>query len=681
MTPDWTRQPLRVFQHLLREVDAVGLDPERLIDEAADMSADTYLAMCGGFSAWYPTGVAAQPVNPLLEGDVVGGVCAAAKKRGMRVILRMDISKGRPGSEKDQPDWFVRDADGAHPTIWEMPQACPTGPIWQETNFAILDELLSRYDFDGLFYNYFYTTRCHCARCAAKVRAETGEGVPDAGVRSPRYERWRQRTIADYTAQVVDFVAQRNPQVAVVPYHHVRAGWDLAAMAGAAGIVSSQISNPIVPNPVDPQPVWSHWAAEEALLARAVKPDAAPILIQSTSGFFASRQTALPAHRLVRNMMLAAAHGAGTAPAVNGPLDQDDPRFLPALRRVTRYLANNADWYRGLKSCARVTVIRSEASLQWGADKGVMAAKAAGIAHRDEFRGAMEIMSALRRPAAIVAAGMLERSDLGRYACIVAPAVSCLSDADAAALDAYVAQGGTLLATGNHAGADEWGTPRTEPAMRAIPHLPSALRSIDGAYFELHDEKLQRAFGLPHLGATGRFCGPEQAPADVRTGLRLIGPFANNAPEFTVVSRSGTQPAMLSRSHGSGQAVWLPWFPAGLFHRHGIEDYVRLLEHIVAEPAGPAPIVTDASAAVDFTFYRHPRGHVLHALNGATAQDKPLAGLVRLPGFRVEVACAARRAIRLDTGEDLSLEMGTDRVAFALPGLENHAVVALLDEA
>lgn len=681
MTLAWTREPLRVFQHLLREVDAVGLDPERLIEEAGEMGADTYLAMCGGFSAWYPTTVAAQPVNPLLEGDVVGGVCRAAKRRGMRVILRMDISKGRPGSELDHPDWFVRDASGKHPTIWEMPQACPTGPIWQETNFSILDELLARYDFDGLFYNYFYTARCHCPRCEAKVQAETGEAVPAPGIRSPRYERWRQQTIAAYTARLVDFVAQRKPQVAVIPYHHVRAGWDLAAMAGIAGAVSSQISNPVVPNPVDPQPIWSHWAAEEALLARAVKPDAAPILIQSTSGFFASRQTALPSHRLVHNMMLAAAHGAGTAPAINGLLAQDDPRALPALRGVTRYLADTADWYRGLTSCARIGIIRSDASLQWGADQGVMAAKAGAIAHRDEFRGTMEIMSALRRPVDIVAAGTLPVADLTRYAAIVAPAVSCLSDADAAALDAYVQQGGLLLATGDLAGSTEWGDVRTSPALRSMPALPSPARSIDGAYLDMCDQALGAAVGVARLGATGPFCGPDVPPADASVGLRLIGPFANNAPEFTVVSGPGIQAAMLTRSHGDGTVTWLPWFPAALFHRYGIGDYARLLELIVAPAAGAAPITTDAPAAVDFTLYRHPRGLVLHALNGATAQDKPLSEPVRLAGFHIEVACAARRAIRLDTGQDLSLERGTDRVAFALPGLENHAVVALLDEA
>jgi len=31
MTAPWTRQPQHFFQHLLREVDAIGFDPEALV--------------------------------------------------------------------------------------------------------------------------------------------------------------------------------------------------------------------------------------------------------------------------------------------------------------------------------------------------------------------------------------------------------------------------------------------------------------------------------------------------------------------------------------------------------------------------------------------------------------------------------------------------------------------------
>ena len=351
----------------------------------------------------------------------------------MRVIVRMDISKGRAGTQNRHPDWFVRQPDGAHATVWDMPQMCPTGPFWQDTNFAILDELLSAYAIDGFFYNYFYIPRCYCDRCEQMVLRETGAPVPAEGARAPLYENWRQTTLTDYTARMRDFIRARQPEAVLIPYHHVRAGWDLPAMAAVSDLIGAQASNPIVPNPVDPQPMWNHWAAEEALVGRAVKPGAAPFLIQSTSGFFASRQTAVPTGRLLHNLALTAAHGAGTAPAINGLMAQDDPRAMAPLQGFTRYLKRNAPWYERLTSMAKLAIIRSEPSIQWGVDQGKLSGRDGPRGHLDEFRGFFEMASALRYPIDVLVAGNLSDAKLDRFAAIVAPALSCLSNADAAA--------------------------------------------------------------------------------------------------------------------------------------------------------------------------------------------------------------------------------------------------------
>lgn len=680
MSPNWTSRPLRIFQHLLRESDAIGLDPAQLVEEAATMGADTYLCMGGGFSAWYPTAIAAQPANPELSVDLVGGVIAAAQQRKMRVIVRMDISKGRAGTQETHPDWFVRQPDGSHATVWDMPQMCPTGPFWQETNFSILDELLSAYAIDGFFYNYFYIPRCYCDRCEQQVLEATSAAVPAPGERSPRYQNWRQSTLTRYTARMRDFIRARQPEAVLIPYHHVRAGWDLPAMAAVSDLVGAQASNPIVPNPVDPQPMWNHWAAEEALVGRAVKPDAAPFLIQSTSGFFASRQTAVPTGRLLHNLALAAAHGAGTAPAINGLLQQDDPRAMAPLEGFTRYVTRNASWYEGLTSMAKLAIIRSEPSIQWGVDQGKLSGRDGPRGHLDEFRGLFEMASALRYPIDVLVAGNLASANLDKFAAIALPAVSCLSDADAAALDAYVAHGGVLIATGDFAAADEVGVARTSPISAALPGLPTPRRSLSGAYFELREPKLRDALGgIPHIGAAGDFCPPERLGA-ASIGLGLIGPFANNAPEFTVVDGPGTEPGLLTRQHGGGTAIWLPWFVGGLYHRHGIADYAKLLGALLEPVLGAAPIQTSAPVAVDFTLYRHPRGAVLHVLNGATAQNKPLIDCAPLAGFEISVAVPVRRAILLETGMDIALTQVSGGVRFILPRLDSFAAIALLNE-
>lgn len=674
----WTSQPRHFFQHLLREVDAIGLDPTAVVEEVAAMGATGTICMGGGFSAWYPTGIDAQPRNPHLQGDVLGGIVQAARRRGIRVLARMDISKGRPELAARHPDWFVHRPDGSLATVWEMPQICATGPFWREQNPAILAEILARYPVDGFFYNYLHVPRCWCARCRHLVREATGGDVPPPGTRSPAHEGWRRRFLAEAVRGMAEQIRALRPDAVLVPYHHVRDGWDMRAMAEASGMVSSQISNPELPNPVDPQPIWNHWAAEEALLARAVKPQAASLLIQTASGFFASRQTAMPAARMLRNMAQAAAHGAGTCPAVNGRVaTQDDPRAVPVMAGFGRWRAGVEDWYRDLRSVARIAMVRSEDSVLWGEDAGRPAGDPAGEGHLAEYRGLYEALTQLRHPLDILPADGLTPAALARYALVVLPAVCCLSDADAAALDAFVAAGGALLVTGDTGACDADGHARASPALRCLPALPGAARNVAGAYFALGSARLREAFcGAPHLGAAGRFWSPDLP--DTEADLRLIGPFANNAPEFTSVGRPGTLPGLLRR----GRASWLPWRPGALFHRHAILDYRRLIGLVVEGLVGPPPIRSDAPGAVETILYASPRGHLLHLINNAAPQGAGLSELVPLAGFTLHLGWPVAAAIRLDGDTaPLALTRDGDETVISLTRLGGFAAIALLAEA
>lgn len=676
MSEAWWHQPVRVFQHLLRERDAIGLDPAALIDEAKAMSADAYLSMGAGFSAWYPTALSSQQVNPHLQGDFLGTVIDAAHRRGLRAIVRVDISKGRADWLTRDPDWFTRDVDGAPRLIWEMPQTCATGAFWQREAFAMLDEMLARYRIDGFFFNYLNVGRCHCARCEAVVRAATGAAVPQSGERTPGYERWRQDYLAAFFTRVRDFVHARAPGTALIPYHHLRDGWSYRTMAGIADIVSAQCSNPVVVNPIDPQPQWTHWAAEEALLARAVKPGVAPMLVHSGSAFFASRQTAIPGDRLVRSLIQGAAHGAPPMPAINGRLALDDPRAVAAMRDFARFHARNARWYRDLTSLARIAVLRSQDSIDWGPDGGRAAGDARVHGHVAEFRGVYEMITALRYPCDLLPDGGVTREELARYAVVVLPAVSCLSDDDAAALDAYVSGGGVVIATGDFGACDGDGRRRTRAVLSALPALPGAPRSLGGAYFRLVYPELQEILGgIPHVGADGAFWSP--ALADSEGDLRVVGPFSNNAPEFTIVEGAGTDPGLIGRRHDAGRAWWLPWRIGALHHHFAIPEYPAVLGHLLAQVVGAPPIRTAAPPAVECILYAHRDGELLHLINNAALQSKPYIATIALAGFDVAVTSRAVRARRLDSDMPVTLRRDGNEIWFRLDRLDTFAAIAL----
>jgi hypothetical protein len=680
MSLNWTTNPVRFFQHLLRETDAIGLDPKQLIDEVKMVGAGATIVMGGGFSAWYPTNLSSQTVNPHLDRDFLGEVIAAAKAADVRVLVRMDISKGRSGMQEKHPDWFVRGEDGSVGTLWDMPQICSTGPFWQVETFKILEEIIDRYGPDGFFFNYLHVPRCHCHRCREIVMAATGTDVPTGLQRSPAYERWRQAYLATSMRRVRDFIGQRNPDAILVPYHHVHDGWDIRQMAAISGMIGSQVSNPVVPNPVDPQPIWNHWAAEEALTARALKADSAPILIQTTSEFFASRQTAMPTGRLIHNMVQAAAHGANTAPAANGFLMQDDPRFVPALKLFAAYQIRNARWYEGLQSMARVAIVKSEDSRSWGLDAGKPAGSPDGNGHVGEFRGFYEMLTDMRYSCDVIIAGGLAAEAMAAYDLIVLPAVSCLSAADAAQIDTYVANGGTIVASADFAIADEMGNMRLSGALSCLPGHPGISRSAVGAYFELVKPAYRTAFGnIPHIAASGDFWSPFHGQSERADDLALIGPFANNAPEFTTVVGPGGDVGVIDRTYGCGRAIWFPWRIGALYHRYGVPEYRTLMGMVCNETLGAPEIETDAPAAVEFIVYSHPEGTVLHVLNGAAPQTKGMVECTPLAGFTVRIKTDATRATLLNTGDVIPSKRDGALLTLHLARLDTFAAIALTE--
>src|SRR5687767_11881693 len=87
--PRWWRQPFRMFQTNLREIDA-GLDVERVLDFIVEYGANAWLISVGGILSNYPTALPFQTANPYLanraSGDLIGDAVGAAARRDVHVL-------------------------------------------------------------------------------------------------------------------------------------------------------------------------------------------------------------------------------------------------------------------------------------------------------------------------------------------------------------------------------------------------------------------------------------------------------------------------------------------------------------------------------------------------------------------------------------------------------------------
>ncbi len=187
---EWWRKPLRVIQTNLQVKDTSKIEPEKLAAEMQEMGADVLVYNVGGIYAWYKSEVPFHTVNPYLpeDGDLLEDVIDACHRRGIKFVARFDFSKAADTTYLQRPWWFARDKESnpqiigaTRPGEWSLLMSTCINSGYRNTEVAvpILQEALTRYAIDGVFYNNPAYIPCHCETCQAKHMAAFGEPLPE----------------------------------------------------------------------------------------------------------------------------------------------------------------------------------------------------------------------------------------------------------------------------------------------------------------------------------------------------------------------------------------------------------------------------------------------------------------------------------------------------------------------
>ncbi|MBI4277337.1 MAG: hypothetical protein HY660_02675 [Armatimonadetes bacterium] len=719
---DWT-QPFLLLQPNLRIADAPGLDPAALVREAARYGADVYLANGGGLVAWYPTRLAYQRPCPGLACDYLGQVTEAAHARGMRVLARIDATKGYEDDYRAHPDWFRVTADGHPVRVRELVESCFTGPYWQQFAFEIADEILTRYPVDGIFFNAYRYPTCSCPRCAEAFAAATGHDLP-------RREDWedpawralveyRYGALAEYTARMVAAIRRRRPGailgvdqelVTDDPRHSRESGWG-PALTRTFDLVTAIAFNRLT----RPLPRWIYQAGEAALMGR--EGFGLPTCVLLTySAIFGNRRAAQPPAQMARDIIAIAAHGGSPGVALSGTFAQEDRKALGAIRETHRFLRVHRDLYARMRPAANVAVVYSQRTADYYGRGDPW------DRYLSEYRGIYEALVHAHVPFSVAELEVLvERGT--ECAMLVLPNAACLGDAEAAWLDAFVARGGRLLVTYETGLYDGAGRRREDFALGCLGRRAVETRSMAGAYLRIADRRLLR--GLEHadllpLGMERPYGGfgplaPEGQPSegmvvftkpspdasDQRCDLMVTNPVTNNVPEFSYWEGEAGTPGLVVNRHGDGVAVYLPWMAGRLYHRYGVPEVPTLIGRLVDAAMGwRRPLLTDAPASVEVTLHRlaapAPRaagagiraatrvragarrggdGWMVHLINATGLEGKPLPDVVPVHDIEVRVLGKMRACRALALGKRLPVTYREGYSTVRVPRLASHEVL------
>lgn len=676
-TKNWWKRPYRMVQTNLRQTDA-HYDQKALAREVKAFGADVLLYNIGGIYAFYPTTLDLHAINPHMKGDALGGAIEAAHSEGIALVGRYDMSKATRLGYEAHPDWFVHNARGEALEYNGTYQACVNGGWYQDYSLEIISESLGKYDVDGVFFNMFgytnftysghYFGTCVCDNCRRLFHDMYGKALPlKEDFSDPSYAdylEFKDRTSLALRAKVYKHIKQVAPQVAMTGH---RGDSDLIRMETQRAVDR-------------PQPEWPYQAGEQARWGQAYGQGKT---VSSTSANFIDF-----AWRFVSEtgpyQLARAAQQLGSGATLDyyllGVMEQDDKTAFPDTSRLFHWHKANEPHYTGLKPASKIALYHSHAVVPGHGAGGYSRRPASGHLAEAAFRGAYRALVEARLPFDLVVdeviTGGVGADVLSRYDALVLPNVTCMSDAEAKAIDAWVKAGGVLLATGETGLYDEKGVRRETPALKSLPitDRPMARPNMKGAYFRVTPGELPISDDVKLLMLDHTYYVAE-ATVGSETVLKLLPPQRFGPPELCFPDYESDMPGAIIGAHGKGRAIFVPWHADALYYRDSLPHTRTFLTDLVVRHIEPAPVKVEGRGSLEVTVQSQPaEGKVLvHLINYSGQRNNLYEDAPALHGLRLGVRGVTGAALALVSGKTVPPEGPADGEGYlwyALPPVE-----------
>jgi hypothetical protein len=680
--PLWWEEPYRIVQTNLRLIDS-SLDPDVLARQAREFGASAITFNVGGIFAFYPTELNLHARNPYLdaEQDLTGDMLSAARRQGLRMIGRFDLSKGTQIAYDAHPEWFVHNENGEPQEFNGTFQACVNAGWASDYSLRILREGLERYDLDGAFFNmtgyqpYDYSGRyrgiCHCSSCR--------QGFADMFDRAlPKNEDFSDPAYADYLL----FKRLTSLEAGQRIYDTVK---DVRLSTGVMGngktacdFMRLEIQRAVS----RPAPEWPHQAGELARWGEATGRGKAYSCASTNFLDYQWRYASETAHNHMLRFGQQIASGAQIDYYLLGTFDQPSRAPLHEVHQFLEWHEANGEHLAMTRSCARVGLYHSRASdLHAGATE-------TGEARTNAFRGAYRLLLESRIPFDFVSDERMNDDDiamqLARYEVILMPNTTCVSDAEARALDVWVEAGGCLIATGETGHYNDRGGRRHGFALASFP-ADAIENSRSGLETYVAVGKNEAGFDEAHLlHLDGWYFDAKEKDA-AKVQLSLLPEQKYGPPElcFPEVEQPAG-PGLLRMACGKGETIYLPWLPEWLYFRDGLPGHRELLRHLIEAASRPKMRVTGAGA-VEVTIRAKDRGKgqkVVHLVNYAGQRNSAYEEPPAITGLRLGVHRTSGKARALVSG--MAIRLGSpDEEGYCwadLPDVKYFEVILLPDE-
>ena len=533
---------------------------ERL--EAANAQAVSVFTKGGFGYSFYQKGSVRYRHPHLPSGlDMLEEQIAALHKRGMRAIGYYHTFNSEPIA-RDHPDWAERDADGNPLGIG----ICMLGPLLQEWMLPHIEEIVTLYDVDAMFFDgTFARAVCCCRACRERfARATGGLAIPEGKDNPtwPRYVSWLLEAFREVRQSVCDVIHKHRPEV-MVSFNWAYTQRQPEVVPESVGSLMADIF------PDDQAFNGSYLARYWATLGRPFD------IMNSAFLQWWGDWGCKPAAAMQQEVATVIANGGLTwiGYQMNEKFDVE-PAVMDELGKTLAFVKEREPLLTGAKPIPYVAVLHSTDFNLTGD----------GSTRPDEStaRGVHRALTESMIPYHFLHQGAL-LARLKEFKAVILPDQRHLPPELVAALGEWVNEGGVLLATASTGTLDESYQDTGCFALEDLlgVHL-EGLYDQPHAYIEITDDRLKPGtLDMPHL-AEARFALARPVADDVQVLARLRRVYLRGDGEFLLrwspVGEDSGYPAITVRRVGQG---WAAYVAGEVFHAYQVKNQWNL-KHVVA---------------------------------------------------------------------------------------------------
>lgn len=637
-TLPWHERAMRWAQLTLVDDDprvGSGYDTNFWLDYFRDIQADAACLSAGGYMAFYPTEVDGHYRSKNLgDSDPFGDLVAGCRSMGLVVMARIDPHAIHDSVYQQHPEWVAVDIEGKPIPHWSAPNlwlTCPFGTYSTEFIPQVNAEIMTKYDVDAIFANRWTGTgRCYCGVCAEAFSAATGHQIPAEIEPSATekvlppieklYREWRENTLLGIARQWDDGVRAIKSHARFIPNSGGGVLSDLD-MNRLAAQTETLFADKQARSGLTPAWTSGRYGKEfRAVMGPKAVGGIFSVGIEEVHRWKDSVQSAEEIRMWVAS---ATANGmrawwtkfGGTVP---------DTRWLGVVGDIYRWHADNERYLRNVSPIAEVGLVYSQQTAKmFGLQEATNVVQAPLLGY---YQALLESRTLFN----MVHDQRLDPEDLEGIKVLILPNIASLSDRQCEQLRAFVAAGGSIIATSQTSLFDEDGNQRGNFGLSDLfgaDYGGGVRESMKNSYLELHpgEDDAERPL-LEGLSGTTRIINavnmvetvPHESSSEAPSSpLTLIDSYPD-LPMEDVYRRDWSigQPQAFLRKVGAGRVIYFP----GDLDRSFLEFFTRDHYHVLVNAVrwasiDPPKIDVEGPGIYEVTGWRQERSMTVHLVN------------------------------------------------------------------